>query len=236
MTILTMMEKELSTNLFSKKAATTETLTVSVDKQRGSTDTDTSSETELSRRRVSGYPVKHTDFTPERSIESYGLLDLYSYDAFRTVLHTPRIYTAFACFLRSEHSDENLTFWSRCQAYKQIHGELAHSALQIKREHLQEGSKEEINVRQKTRVDGERKVEGMLRLCNETEGVFDELRKEVEMLMWRDSYPRFLKHHLAYNASKSLEWYPGKTFSFKGLGECFCITNPRYLSISCQCP
>lgn len=87
-------------------------------------------------------------------------------------------------------------------------------------------------MRQKTRVEGVNKVEGMLLLCHETENVFEELRKEVEMLMWRDSYPRFLKHHLAYNASKSLEWYPGKTFTFKGLGECFCITNPRSIPLS----
>jgi len=49
---------------------------------------------------------KHTECTPERSIESYGLLDLYSYNAFHTVLHTPRLYDAFAAFLRSEHSFE----------------------------------------------------------------------------------------------------------------------------------
>lgn len=173
-------------------------------------------------------PVKHTDFTPERSIESYGLLDLYSYDAFRTVLHTPRIYEAFFSFLRSEHSEENLVFWSRCQTYRHLHHELTHSASQIKIDHLQEGSKDEINVRRKTRVEGITNVENMLRTSQQTESVFTELQKEVEMLMWRDSYPRFLKHHLAYNASKSLEWYPGKTFTFKGLGECFCITNPRY--------
>jgi len=172
--------------------------------------------------------LKQTDLTPERSVESYGLLDLYSYDAFRTVLHTPRIYDAFSTFLRSEHSDENLLFWSRCQAYKHRHQDLSHAASLIKKDHLQEGSRQEINVQHKTRVDGLRKVDMMLRTCHETESVFTELQKEVEMLMWRDSYPRFLKHHLAYNASKSLEWYPGKTFTFKGLGECFCITNPRY--------
>ena len=173
--------------------------------------------------------IKHSDFTTERSIESYGLLDLYSYDAFRTVLLTPRIYEAFFAFLRSEHSEENLVFWTRCQTYKQLHHELSHSASQIERDHLQEGSKSEINLHHKTRVDGVRKVENMLRTCHETEGVFVELQKEVEMTMWRDPYPRFLKHHLAYNASKSLEWYPGKAFTFKGLGDCFCITNPRFL-------
>lgn len=171
--------------------------------------------------------VKHTELTPERSIESYGLLDLYSYDAFRTVLHTPRLYEAFFAFIRSEHSEENLVFWSRCQAYRHLHHEVMHSANQIKTDHLQEGSKDEINVRQKLRIEGITKVENMIRTNQQTESVFTELQKEVEMLMWRDSYPRFLKHHLAYNASKSLEWYPGKTFTFKGLGECFCITNPR---------
>lgn len=65
----------------------------------------------------------------------------------------------------------------------------------------------------------------------ETQAIFGDLQQEVEMLMWRDSYPRFLKHHFAYNASKSLEWYPGRNYTFKGLGECFCLTYPRYTQL-----
>lgn len=172
--------------------------------------------------------MKHTEFIPERSIESYGLLDLYSHDAFLTVLHTPRIYAAFAVFLHSEHSSENLAFWSRCERYKQLNREISQAVSVIDKDHLQEGAIEEVNVNHRSRMEGISKAKSMTLAMEENLEAYCDLQKEVEMLMWRDSYPRFLKHHLAYNASKSLEWSPGRTYTFKGLGECFCLTDPRY--------
>jgi hypothetical protein len=163
----------------------------------------------------------------EQSIESYGLLDLYSHDAFLTLLHTPRIYDAFAEFLRSEHSSENLIFWSRCERYKQHHRELRKSISLIDHKHLQIGALEEINVSDRGRKDGILKVGNTLLALEETDQMFGNLQSEVEMMMWRDSYPRFLKHHLAYNASRSLEWSGLGRMAFKGLGECFCLTDPR---------
>jgi hypothetical protein len=163
-----------------------------------------------------------------RSIESYGLLDLYSSEAFLTVLQTPRIYDSFAAFLQSEHSSENLVFWSRCERYKCLQKELLESLTEMEVEHMQDSSSKEINVSQKGRLDCLARSDCLkaAMACAQTD--FEKLQKEVELLMWRDSYPRFLKHHLAYNARKSLQWYPGKTFTFKGLGQCFCITDPRY--------
>jgi len=174
--------------------------------------------------------MKHTEFTPERSIESYGLLDLYSHNAFLTVLHTPRIYAAFAVFLQSEHSSENLTFWSLCERYRHLNRGLSHAVSVIDNDYLQEGAIEEVNVSQRSRMEGIRKGKSVVLAMEESLSAYYELQKEVEMLMWRDSYPRFLKHHLAYKASKSLEWSPGRTYTFKGLGECFCLTDPRYFS------
>jgi len=172
--------------------------------------------------------MKPTEFIPERSIESYGLVDLYSYDAFLTVLHTPRIYDAFAVFLRSEHSSENLTFWTRCARFRQLNREISQAVTIIDSDNLQEGAIEEVNVAHRFRLEGIRKAKRVILAMEESLATYGDLRKEVEMLMWRDSYPRFLKHHLAYNASKSLEWSPTRTYTFKGLGECFCLTDPGY--------
>jgi Regulator of G protein signaling domain len=171
---------------------------------------------------------KHTNFALERSIESYGLLDLYSYDAFHTVLHTPRIYDAFAEFLRFEHSSENLIFWSRCERYKEYHQELCTSISLIDHKHLPIGASEEINVSDRGRKDGILKVGNTLLALEETDQMFGNLQSEVEMTMWRDSYPRFLKHQsLAYNASRSLGWPGLGRMEFNGLGECFCLTDPQ---------
>jgi hypothetical protein len=171
--------------------------------------------------------LKNTD-NSQRTIESYGLLDLYSYSAFRTVLHTPRIYDAFAAFLCSEVSSEHLVFWTRCERVRQLKQELSDSVSAIHHEHLRDASKQEINISHRSRVGGIEKVDSMKSALNDTQDTIDDMQKEVEMLMWRDSYPRFLKHRLAYNASKSLEWASTRPYPFKGLGECFCITDPRY--------
>jgi PAS domain-containing protein len=169
---------------------------------------------------------KHTDFSPERSIESYGLLDLYSRAAFLTVLHTPRIYDSFSAFLCTEHSSENLVFWTRCELYKQRQRNLSDSLQLIDRQHLQVNSEEELNICHRSKTRGIQKLTNALHVLEETDRVFEELQDEVEMLMWRDTYPRFLKHHMAYNASKSLE-NPGRMSALNGLGECFCLTDPR---------
>jgi hypothetical protein len=171
--------------------------------------------------------LKYTEFDPDRSIESYGLLVLYSHDAFLTVLHTPRIYQAFANFLKSEHSSENLVFWSRAERFRQVSREMVELVSSVDKIHLQPGSPEEFNVSHRSRTEAIQNVKSMTLSLEQSSKGFNELQREVEMLMWRDSYPRFLKHHLAYNASRSLEWYPGKSYSFKGLGECFCLTDPQ---------
>jgi len=167
------------------------------------------------------------DASSKRVIEDYGLLDLYSSEAFLTVLHTPRIYDSFAAFLRTEHSSENLAFWSRCEEFKRLRKELSTWVTVTEGEHLLVGSEYEINVLPNGRIETVAKMENLKTALTETQEDIERLRKEVEIMMWRDSYPRFLKHHLAYNARRSLQYSPGKTLSFKGLGECFCLTDPR---------
>ena len=56
------------------------------------------------------------------------------------------------------------------------------------------------------------------------ETVFVEMKALVEQLVFTDIYPRFVNHQLALNASKALANDRSK---FQGLGDCFCLTNPR---------
>lgn len=183
----------------------------------------------VSANEIMHYPSSPViaDASTKRAIEDYGLLDLYSSEAFLKVLQTPRIYDSFAAFLRTEHSSENLVFWSRCEEYKRLRKELSTCVTVTESEHLLVGSEHEINVSPNGRIETLAKMENLKTALTDTQGGFERLQKEVEIMMWRDSYPRFLKHHLAYNARRSLQYSPGKTFSFKGLGECFCLTDPR---------
>jgi Regulator of G protein signaling domain len=164
----------------------------------------------------------------DRSNHTVSSTSIYSHDSFLTVLHPPCIYDAFATFLQSEHSSENLKFWSRCEKYRHLNQDMSQIVSSIDGKHLQEGSVENINVSHRARVKGIHRANSMILALQEAQGILNDLQKEVEMLMWRD--PRFLKYYLSYNASKSLEWYPGKTDTFKGLRECFCLIDPQYVS------
>ena len=55
--------------------------------------------------------------------------------------------TLFLEFLRSEFSDENLEFWSECQAYRSIHcpKKLQEKATQIYEDYVAEQSPKEVN-------------------------------------------------------------------------------------------
>ena len=177
-------------------------------------------------------PVDDPPLSLKRSVESYGLLDLYSSEAFLTVLQTPGIFESFATFLQSEHSSENITFWTRCERYKvlqkELYQELYQELTEMETEHMLQSSSKEINVSPKGRSECLRHVEILKKAMNETQRRFEKLQKEVELMMWRDSYPRFLKHHLALYARQSPSRSSIKSVSFKGLGECFCLTDPRY--------
>lgn len=56
------------------------------------------------------------------------------------------------------------------------------------------------------------------------ETLFGEMKVLVEQLVFTDIYPRFVNHQLALNATKALAKDCTK---FQGLGDCFCLTNPR---------
>jgi hypothetical protein len=54
--------------------------------------------------------------------------------------------------------------------------------------------------------------------------MFTPARKEVEGLIQDDIYPRFVKHQLIASAAMALA-HDRKTY--QGLGDCFCLTDPK---------
>lgn len=59
------------------------------------------------------------------------------------------------------------------------------------------------------------------------EDIFNGSQERIEKLLASDLYPRFVKHQVTASATMALandkERYPG-------LGDCFCLTDPRYVS------
>jgi phototropin len=55
------------------------------------------------------------------------------------------------------------------------------------------------------------------------ETLFSELQNEIEKLLYRSIYPRFVKHQITTSAARALPSQRGK---YEGLGDCFCLTDP----------
>ena len=114
----------------------------------------------------------------------------------REVLADPLGYQSFREFLSEELSEENLTFWSDVEQYRQLAserpGEMAQEARRLYERYLgAAAAKFELNVPgpvksrlKRAVIDGSEAV---------TPALFDAAQKNVFELMATDSYPRFLK-------------------------------------------
>jgi phototropin len=56
------------------------------------------------------------------------------------------------------------------------------------------------------------------------EYLFDDAQSQVEKLLYISIYPRFVKHQLTMSVTQAL---PAQRNKYEGLGDCFCLTDPR---------
>ncbi|CAK6439868.1 unnamed protein product [Pipistrellus nathusii] len=96
---------------------------------------------------------------------------------------------AFRAFLRSEHSEENLEFWLRCEEYKLTlaPSQLRPKALEVYAEFISAQAAQEVNLDSGTREQTRRN------LLAPTASCFDDAQRKIFHLMEKDSYRRFLK-------------------------------------------
>ncbi|XP_015426782.1 PREDICTED: regulator of G-protein signaling 4 [Myotis davidii] len=96
---------------------------------------------------------------------------------------------AFRAFLRSEHSEENVEFWLRCEEYKRTRSpsKLRPKAMKIYEEFISVQATQEVNLDSGTREQTRRN------LLAPTASCFDEAQRKIFHLMEKDSYRRFLK-------------------------------------------
>ncbi|KAG9351057.1 hypothetical protein JZ751_024947 [Albula glossodonta] len=99
---------------------------------------------------------------------------------------------AFAAFLKSEFSQENIEFWMACEKYKKTASpkEVAAKAMEIYDQYVAAGSPNEVNLDSATREETKRNLE------TPSLSSFDEAQRKIFLLMEKDSYKRFLKSRL----------------------------------------
>lgn len=110
----------------------------------------------------------------------------------------PAVYTAY---LKMEHSDENIKFWTACETYKKIASRRSRvsRAKKLYEIYIQPESPREINIDSSTRETITRNIQAPTQSC------FEEAQKIVYMHMERDSYPRFLKSEMYQKLLKAVQ-------------------------------
>ncbi|XP_036378408.1 regulator of G-protein signaling 4 [Megalops cyprinoides] len=113
-------------------------------------------------------------------------------DSLETLLNNDVGLTAFATFLKSEFSQENIEFWMACQEYKKITSQekLASKARKIYDQYVAAESPNEVNLDSVTREETRKNLENPGPSC------FEEAQRKIFLLMEKDSYKRFLKSKL----------------------------------------
>ncbi|KAI1892139.1 hypothetical protein AGOR_G00150900 [Albula goreensis] len=142
-------------------------------------------------------PEKKPDFNPdqraggrERRINPADLLKCS--ESLEHLLNNDVGLTAFAAFLKSEFSQENIEFWMACEKYKKTASpkEVAAKAMEIYDQYVAAESPNEVNLDSATREETKRNLE------TPSLSSFDEAQRKIFLLMEKDSYKRFLKSRL----------------------------------------
>ncbi|XP_051561819.1 regulator of G-protein signaling 4 [Myxocyprinus asiaticus] len=104
---------------------------------------------------------------------------------------------AFAAFLQSEFSQENIEFWEACEDFKQTSVcKMDTKARKIFEQYVEADSPKEVNLDSSTRENTRKNLESCDGSC------FDEAQSKIFTLMEKDSYRRFLKSQLFLELSQ----------------------------------
>lgn len=151
--------------------------------------------------------------------------DFFGSATFQVVLHNPTTAHQLLKFAESRLCAENVAFLARVDEYRATLNLLATQMAAIHKTFVSPGSSQQINVPQ---AQLRRAHRDMKQLVNQglpgLETVFSELQEQVETMVYQDIYPRFVRHQVALSASRALG---NDRFKYQGLGDCFCLTNPK---------
>lgn len=151
--------------------------------------------------------------------------DFFSPSVFQVVLHNPTTAHQLLRFAELRLCAENVEFLARVDEYRTTLNALATQLAAIHRSFITPGSETQINVSQALLRRAHREMKGIVNQSFPTmETVFTELQDQIETMVYQDIYPRFVRHQVALSASRALG---SDRFKYQGLGDCFCLTNPK---------
>lgn len=159
------------------------------------------------------------------SLGSQSMPDFFSASIFQVVLHNPTTAHRLLKFSESRLCAENVEFLSKVDAYRTTLNGLAEQMSTIHKTFISPGSPSQINVNGALLKRAHRDMRSLVTTALPSlENLFTDLQEQIETLVFQDVYPRFVRHQMALSASRALG---SDRFKYQGLGDCFCLTNPK---------
>lgn len=159
------------------------------------------------------------------SLSSQNMPDFFTASIFQVVLHNPTTAYRLLKFSETRLCAENVEFLSKVDAYRTTLNGLAAQMSTIHKNYIAPGSPSQINVNGSLLKRAHRDMRSLVTSALPSmENLFTELQEQIETLVFQDVYPRFVRHQMALSASRALA---SDRFKYQGLGDCFCLTNPK---------
>jgi hypothetical protein len=160
-----------------------------------------------------------------KSTASQSMPDFFSSEIFQVVLHNPTTAYQLLKFSESRLCSENVEFLAKVDEYRTTLNNLAGQMAFIHKQFISPGSAYQINVNGSLLKRAHKEMKTLISSAFPSmETVFTELQDQIETLVFQDVYPRFVRHQMALSATRALAT---DRFKYQGLGDCFCLTNPR---------
>ncbi|KAI9054835.1 hypothetical protein LZ554_001979 [Drepanopeziza brunnea f. sp. 'monogermtubi'] len=153
------------------------------------------------------------------------MADFFSSEVFNIVLRNPTTAHRFLRYCQGRAAGESMEFLQMVDRYYRLLDEITQTLGQIHATYTSPDAPRQINISHHHIKD----LSGDIRQATQStipalESVFTGAQKHVEKLLASDVYPRFVKHQVTAQAIQALATQRDR---FAGLGDCFCITDPK---------
>ncbi|SMR47950.1 unnamed protein product [Zymoseptoria tritici ST99CH_3D1] len=178
----------------------------------------------------SGGPVAHVSQFPPRTQNLRSELvsrqvDMFSATTFEQVLNDPTTNYQLLQFSRTRLCGEDVEFLGRAEEYHRMLNSLTKLLADIDNDFLSPRSQTPISLSEAALDATHRRVKHVVKKTTPVmELVLREAQQRMRETVFAELYPRFVRHQLTVSASRALANDRSK---FQGLGDCFCLTDPR---------
>ncbi|KAG9235145.1 hypothetical protein BJ875DRAFT_483491 [Amylocarpus encephaloides] len=153
------------------------------------------------------------------------ITDFFSPEVFHVVLKNPTTAHRLMRFAQSRACGENMEFLQIVDRYTRLLDDISQLLGTVHQTYVSPEAARQINL---PYSETKRISTSIKRITQHTmpalESVFDDARAQIERLISSDIYPRFVKHQVTASATMALADHRER---FQGLGDCFCMTDPR---------